>query len=96
MPQFLVLADDYSDDEALNRRMLSREAHLRRMSIEKTEGRFIIGGAKLDEQNKMCGSMLVVELQSRQSVEQWLSADPYVTSKVWEHIEIIPFRVAPV
>jgi len=35
MPQFLILADDYKDPDALSRRLFVREKHLERMRIEK-------------------------------------------------------------
>jgi len=96
MPQFLILADDYKDPDALSRRMNIREDHLKRMRIEKAAGRFIIGGAKLNEQGNMHGSMLVVQLNNAYEVKQWVNEDPYITGKVWEHVEILPFRVAEV
>ena len=96
MPQFLILANDYKDADALNRRMAVREEHLKRMRIEKAEGKFIVGGAKLNEQGKMYGSMLVVQLENEAAVKQWVNEDPYVTGRVWEQIDILPFRIADV
>ncbi len=96
MPQFLILAIDYTDPDALKRRLSVREEHLKRMRREKAEGHFITGGAKLNEENKMCGSMLVVQLENIETVKQWLQEDPYITGKVWEHVEIFPFRIADV
>ncbi|MGN6616243.1 MAG: YciI family protein [Ilyomonas sp.] len=96
MPQFLVLADDYKDANALSRRLNVRETHLARMRVEKSAGRFIVGGAKLDDEKRMVGSMLVVDLLNIAEVETWLNEDVYVTEKVWEKIEIIPFKIAEV
>ena len=96
MPQFIILADDYKDDNALNRRLAARTQHLIRMREEKTKGNFIIGGAKLDELGKMQGSMLIVQLENEASVKQWIDVDPYITGKVWEHVQILPFRIAEV
>lgn len=96
MPQFLILAEDYKDKDALNRRLSVREAHLKRVRAEKTESRFIIGGAKLNTEGNMYASMLVVQLENEEAVRQWISEDPYITGKVWEHVEIFPFRIADV
>jgi hypothetical protein len=96
MLQFLILADDHKDPDALNRRLSVREEHLKRVRKEKAEGRFIIGGAKLNEHGDMHGSMLVVQLENEEAVKQWISEDPYVTGRVWDKIEILPFRVAEV
>jgi len=96
MQQFLILAEDFKDPDALSRRLSVREEHLKRVRREKAEGRFIIGGAKLNEQGNMHGSMLVVQLENEEAVRQWISEDPYFTGRVWDKIEILPFRVADV
>ena len=96
MPQFLILTDDYKDPDALSRRLSVRETHLQRMREERVKGNFIIGGAKLNDQGNMHGSMLVVQLENEDEVKKWVEEDPYVTGKVWEKIEILPFRIADV
>jgi hypothetical protein len=96
MPQFLILAKDYTDPDALQRRLSVREAHLARMHVEKEKGSFVTGGAKLDDAGRMVGSMLVVDLETKESVEKWVSVDPYITGKVWEDVEILPFKTADV
>ena len=96
MPQYLLLANDYKDADALNRRMNVREKHLARVRVEKAEGRFIIGGAKLNEQGKMHGSMLVIIADNEEAARAWVNADPYSINKVWETVEILPFKVAEV
>jgi uncharacterized protein YciI len=96
MPQFLILADDYKDPDALSRRLSVREAHLQRMREEKVKGSFVIGGAKLNEQGNMHGSMIIVQLENEEAAQQWVNEDPYIKGKVWEKIEILPFRVANV
>jgi uncharacterized protein YciI len=96
MPQFLILADDYKDPDALTRRLSVRKEHLNRVRREKVEGRFIVGGAKLNDQGNMHGSMLVVQLEDEEAVRNWVNQDPYIIGKVWERVEILPFRVAEV
>lgn len=96
MPQFLILANDHTDADALARRMTFREQHLNRVRSEKPKGNFIIGGAKLNEAGQMVGSMMVVEFPDIEAVYRWLSEDTYVKDKVWESYEVISFRVANV
>ncbi|MEP6683181.1 MAG: YciI family protein [Parafilimonas sp.] len=96
MPQFLILAEDYKDENALNRRLAIRETHLQRMREEKKAGRFIIGGAKLNDRKNMYGSMLILDLENENAVWKWLHVDPYFTAKVWEEIHIYPFKIADV
>jgi uncharacterized protein YciI len=96
MPQYLILADDYKDAYAIDRRLAVREAHLARMSVEKAKGNFVTGGAKLDDEGKMIGSMLVINAATEDDARQWVQADPYITGKVWEKVEFLPFKVATV
>jgi uncharacterized protein YciI len=58
----------------------------------KAEGTFLEGGAILDGECRMVGSMLLVEFPSRSEVDAWLARDPYVTGQVWEHVTVRPFR----
>ena len=96
MPQYLVLATDFTDEDCLERRMNVRTAHLERMKSEKSAGNFITGGARLDEYGNMNGSMLVIELENVEIAKTWIENDPYMTGKVWDKIEVIPFRLANV
>jgi uncharacterized protein len=89
---FLIIANDFDDPEALSRRMEQRPAHIEGVRKMKAEGTFLDGGAMLDEQGRMVGSMILVEFPSRAGVDAWLASDPYVTGRVWEHVTVRPFR----
>jgi len=93
--QFVVTAIDYTDEDALKRRLENREAHLDRARQLIAEGRFLSGGAILDEQEKMIGSTLHLEFTDRESLEAHLQKDPYISGKVWETIEIREARLVP-
>lgn len=92
--EFLVIAYDGKDAEAKQRRLRARAAHLEGVQEMKREGSFINGGAILDENGEMIGSTLYVEFASREELNRWLSADPYVTGGVWVDIEVKPIRLA--
>ena len=94
--QFLLLAYDGTDPEALQRRLNVREEHLKRISLLKKSGEFLLGGAILDNNGKMIGSMIVYDFPDRQSLEERLKDEPYLTEKVWEKTEIQPFRIAKI
>jgi uncharacterized protein YciI len=94
--QFLLLGYDGTDSGALQRRLKVREQHLERISSLKKTGRFLFGGAILDETGKMTGSMIVYDYPDRQSLEEMLKSEPYLTEKVWQKIEIQYFRLAPI
>ena len=93
--QFLVIAYDGKDEKAMDRRMAVRAAHLAGVEKMKAEGKALYGVAILDTQEKMIGSVMVVEFPSRADLDSWLKVEPYVTGNVWQKIEILPCRVPP-
>jgi uncharacterized protein len=92
--QFLVIARDGTDDEAIDRRKRVRPTHLEAIAPLVDEGHVLVGGAILNEDGEMVGSMLLVDFPDRGGVDAWLEADPYVTGGVWKEIEVQPFRAA--
>ena len=95
--QFLITAFDGKDSEALDRRMAARPDHIAYATVGKEAGKVIIGGAILDDDGKMIGSMLVVDYPSKEAVEkEYIANDPYFLGKVWQEIEIRPYRVAEI
>jgi uncharacterized protein YciI len=94
--QFLLLGYDGTDDGALQRRMNVREEHFRRITLLKKAGEFLFGGAILDEDGKMIGSMIVYEFPDIQSLNESLKDEPYLTGGVWEKTVIKPLRLAKI
>jgi uncharacterized protein YciI len=92
--QFILTGHDGSDAGALERRMKVRENHLEKIADLKKSGNFICGGAILDDNGKMIGSMIVYEFPDRKALDGYLKEEPYIYGKVWEKIEIHPFRLA--
>lgn len=93
--QFLLIAHDGTDDEALARRMRVREDHIRLGDELASQGRMLYGTAILDADDRMIGSMLVLEFPTRDDLDAWLRTEPYVTGDVWRRIDIQPCRVGP-
>lgn len=96
MLQFLIIARDGVDDSALDRRIAVRSLHFEGARKLKDAGNFILGGATLDEEGRMNGSMMVVQFETEKAMRQWFDNEPYVTGKVWQQIEVRPFKVADV
>jgi hypothetical protein len=92
--QFILTGYDGTDAGALDRRMAVRGEHLEKIDILKLTGEFIFGGAILDDDGKMIGSVIVYELPDREALDKKLENEPYFTKGVWEKIEIHPFRQA--
>jgi len=96
MQQYLITAYDYTDTDALQRRLAVRENHLAGARRLKETGNFLTGGAILDADGKMIGSMMVAQFASPDDLEAWQRDEPYLTGRVWEKVEIQPFRMANV
>ena len=47
MPQFLIKAEDYTDKDALNRRLAIRETHLQTMREEKKQAGLLLAALSL-------------------------------------------------
>jgi len=94
--QFLLIAYDWTDEEALQRRLNVREEHLEKIGVLKRSGECLFGGAILDEEGKMIGSTIVYEFPDRQSLDVKLIDEPYINSGVWKTIEIRNFRLAKI
>jgi len=92
--QFLLIAHDGTDAGALDRRMKSRPEHLEKIAKVKKAGEFLCGGAILDDAGKMIGSMILYEMPDRATLDERLKEEPYIYNKVWEKVEIRPFRLA--
>jgi len=92
--QFVVIAYDYKKG-GLKRRLKIRSKHIGLGDKMKAEGNYLMGAAILDKQNKMIGSIMILEYPSRKELDTWLKVEPYVTDKVWEKIEIRPCKIGP-
>jgi uncharacterized protein len=92
--QFLLIAYDGNDQDALQRRLEVREEHLLKISLLKKKGEFLVGGAILDDNGKMIGSMIVYDFPDKKSLEEVLKDEPYITHGVWVQTKIHPFNLA--
>lgn len=93
--QFIVIGRDGTDENALERRMAAREAHLETAKKMHESGNWLYAAAILDDEGKMAGSMIVCDFESREALErQWLDNEAYVKGNVWETVEIKQAAVA--
>jgi uncharacterized protein YciI len=94
MDQYLITAYDYTDEGAFERRMGVRPHHLDGAKELKAKGNYVIGGAMLNEEGKMIGSTMVLQFENDEELEAWKQGEPYITQKIWESVDIKPFKVA--
>ncbi len=91
--QFIVIGHDGKDDDALNRRMAARDAHLKTCADSVASGNQLIGAAMMDETGKMNGSVMIMDFPDRAALDAWLAREPYVSGKVWDRVDVIPCKV---
>ena len=93
--QFIIIATDHTDAEALSRRIACRDAHVAMISKYKNMGHMLMGVALLDENNKMKGSVVICDFPDRAGLDQWLQEEPYITNNVWGDVQIHNGSVGP-
>lgn len=89
MKQFVIKA--YDGEGKLDKRMEVRPRHFEGM--EKMKEHILCAGGMLDKDGKMMGSLLIMEFESRDQLDEYLSKEPYVVEHVWERIEVEQMNV---
>ena len=83
---------------SLEKRMISRPAHLKRIKVLQNEGRLILAGPypAIDSSDPgpagFTGSLIVAEFMSLEAARTWAEADPYVISGVYTKVTVRPFK----
>ena len=80
--QFLLIAFDGEDEQALERRKQSRPAHIAMSDEAIKRGEQLVGAAILSDSGNMRGSVMIVDFPSRNELDAWLAKEPYVMGKV--------------
>lgn len=93
--EFAVIANDYKDENALERRMAVREEHLKFADEMHKQGKWLYASALLDSEGNMNGSIIFCDYQNEDQLrKEWLNNEVYVTGKVWDKVEIRKTKVA--
>lgn len=93
--QFIVIAHDAKDEEALDRRMAVREQHLEFAGEMFKQGKWLFASALLDEDGKMNGSVIACDFESEDELrKQWLDNEAYIAGDVWKNITVRIAKIA--
>ncbi|WP_266064853.1 YciI family protein [Brucella intermedia] len=90
--QFTIIARDDTAVGTLERRLAAREEHMERIHAMKAEGTILDGGALIDDDGKMIGSVVLCEFPDRAALDAYIGSEIYFTQKVWKDITVLPFR----
>jgi uncharacterized protein YciI len=93
---YLIYAEDAPD--SLEKRRSVRAAHLERIERLKSEGRLIVAGPFLEDDETdssisgVKGSLIIAEFDNLADAKAWAAADPYATAHVYANITVKPFK----
>ena len=88
--QFVIRAIDGAGK--LAKRMEVRPRHFEGM--DRLKNHLVCAGGLLDEAGNLKGSVLVMEFETRQELDDYLSHEVYVIEGVWEQITVDQMNVA--
>ena len=87
--QFIILG--YDGKDMLEKRMEVRPRHLENMG--KVKGKVVCAGGLLDEEGRMKGSAIILDVGSREDLDEYLGNEPYILEHVWERVCVEPMNV---
>lgn len=87
---FLINAYDYTDKDALARRMEVRPRHLENIYRVMEHNKILCAGGITNDEGKPIGSFLIMDFPSREDLDKYLESEPYITEKVWEYVKVEP------
>lgn len=96
MPLFLITCTD--SENSVEKRLAIRPQHIARLEQLDAQGRLIVAGAMPkvhgEPQAGFYGSTLIVDFDSREQLDQWLSEEPFLLEGVYAQIDVKPFNKA--
>ena len=102
--QCVINAYDGKDEGAFERRMSVRPQHLENIAGLNEAGHVvcaggmtnsdvICAGGMTNSEGKLIGSVLIMDFESRDQLDDYLANEPYVKANVWEDIKVEPINV---
>lgn len=93
---YAIISED--TDNSLEKRKLTRPAHLARLQQLADEGRLLVAGPHpaIDNENPgdagFTGSLVVANFNSLTDAQQWADTDPYMEAGVYARVTVKPFK----
>ncbi len=76
----------------LNVRMETRPAHVDHLNRLNAEGTLKMAGPFLNDEDKPCGSLVIVEAETLDAARALADSDPYAQAGLFETVEVKPFN----
>jgi len=94
---YAVISED--SDDSLQARQGARQAHVRRLTYLRDEGRLLVAGPHpaIDAEEPgsagFTGSLVVADFPSLEAAQEWAADDPYMDAGVYRHVAVKPFNL---
>lgn len=92
---FVLIGHDGTDAGAADRRAAARAPHLASIRRNAEAGRLLMSGPRLRPDGTAAGSLQFFAVPARADMDAYLADEPFVAQGVWERVEVLPFRIAP-
>ena len=92
--QFVIMGFD--GPNMLEKRMSVRPRHLANIARMQEKAKVVIGGGMLDDEGKLKGSVLVLDVEDKAELDDYLTNEPYYTEHVWQEVRIEPYKAVVV
>jgi uncharacterized protein YciI len=93
---YAIISEDILN--SLEKRKLTRPAHLARLQQLNDEGRLLVAGPHPAVDNNdpgeagFTGSLVIAEFASLEQAQLWADADPYVAAGIYAKVVVKPFK----
>lgn len=93
---YAIIAEDAPN--SLEKRLSARPEHLARLHALQDAGRLLLAGPfpAIDSAEPgpagFSGSLIVAEFSSLEEANLWANSDPFVSTGVYQHVTVKPFR----
>lgn len=93
---YAIISQDHPN--SLEKRKLTRPAHLARLQQLSDEGRLLVAGPHpaIDNDNPgdagFTGSLVIAEFSSLQAAQAWADEDPYCAAGIYAEVTVKPFK----
>jgi len=87
-------------ENSLQARLAARPEHVNRLIALKDQGRLVLAGPNpaIDSEDPgeagFSGSIIIAEFESLQAAQAWADQDPYIVAKVYQSVDVKPFKQA--
>lgn len=80
----------FDKENKLNVRKINRDEHLK--YLKSFRKKILLAGPILDKNNLPSGSIIILELDTRQEIEKFIKGDPYYKAGLFRETKILNFK----